>query len=298
MKSFNLKSSGLKSFRNPTFKSGMATVLGTALCAMLNGSVAFAAGALELPQEEEMDLIPVQGDTQGSEDTSATSGAQPTTKLEDDASAWTVSILGSSSWNKANVTDPSVDGKALRITMSNAAEGSELQALRDTGARSSVGAYTFTTSFQLRDNRTLGSPAQDEFIIGFLRSDSGNTARAYLRWIPMDTSGNGTWYVYDPNVADQWRSLNVRANYITGTYYSLSFDANVNCTAVQYKKLILNGTAYNFSTSAGIIPTPNDINRVQASASLVANAPADGFVLYLDAMSVTSKSTKSVICSP
>jgi len=272
--------------------------VGATLFALLNGSTVMAASSQESFGTESWSSESLIGDPQETDDTSVSSSAQPTTKLEDDASAWTVSILGSASWSKANVTDPTVDGKALRLTMSNATNDSEVSALRETGARSSVGAYTFATAFQVRDNQLLGSPVQDEFVLGFVRSDSGNTARAFLKWIPLDTKGNGMWYVYDPNMAEQWRSLNVRATYLTGTYYTLSFDANVSCTMVQYKKLILNGTAYTFSTSAGIIPSPNEVNRVQASATLVANNAADGFVLYLDGMSLTSKSTKTVICTP
>lgn len=243
------------------------------------------------------ELAPIESGGSDLGDDSVTGPVQPTTKLEDDASAWSISIQGAASWTKGNVADPSIDGKALKLTMSNAQSDTIMTSIRETGARSNLGSYSYTAGFQVRDNQALGSPVQDSFSLGFVRVEAGSVSKVYVRWIPEDSAGKGVWYVYDPNASGEWRSLNIRSTLQSGVYYSLSFDVTISCTQVQYRKLVVSGTSYSFNTASGMTVSPGEPSRVQAACLTFANGTPDSFSLYVDTVSIASKSTKAVVCN-
>lgn len=221
---------------------------------------------------------------------------QPTSKLEDDASAWIGTASGSMGYSRANVTSPSVDGKALRLTAINGAQGSSVQFLRPTGARTNLSSYVMTASFRLQDNDPNQAGLPDSFALGLVRSDQGATATSLLRWIPSDNAGNGTWYIYDQNSSTGWRTLNVRSQLLRNQWYTLSVEVNVTCSQLNYRKLTLNGVSYNFNTAVSLVGTPGQSSVVSAAAVLVGTQANENFHLYIDSMSVSTKTTKSVIC--
>ncbi|MFM7201458.1 MAG: hypothetical protein ACKO6N_11765 [Myxococcota bacterium] len=221
---------------------------------------------------------------------------QPTSKLEDDASAWIGTASGSMGYSRANVTSPSVDGKALRLTAINGAQGSSVQFLRPTGARTNLSSYVMTASFRLQDNDPNQAGLPDSFALGLVRSDQGATATSLLRWIPSDTAGNGTWYIYDQNSSTGWRTLNVRTQLLRNQWYTLSVEVNVTCSQLNYRKLTLNEVSYSFNTAVSLVGTPGQSSVVSAAAVLMGTQANENFHLYIDSMSVSTKTTKSVIC--
>lgn len=225
-----------------------------------------------------------------------TVSTQPTSKLEDDASAWLGTASGNMGYSRANVSSPAIDGKALRLTAINGEVGSSVQFLRATGARTNLSTYVMTASFRLQDNDPNQAGAPDSFALGLVRSDQGATATSLLRWIPTDSAGNGTWYIYDQNTSSGWRTLNLRSQLARNQWYTLSVELTVNCSQLSYRKLTLNGVSYSFNTAVSLVGTPGQASVVSAAAMLLGSQANENFHLYLDSVSVSTKTTKSVIC--
>ncbi|MFN0110050.1 MAG: hypothetical protein ACKVZH_14440 [Blastocatellia bacterium] len=221
-----------------------------------------------------------------------------TTDLDHDAADWGMFCdRGRPETNHRNVVSPSLDGKALKFSLLRGTDNtgnSDAHFYRNLLPDANANVFTLSLSFQFH---LPNAPAQNNVVqaIEFTMNKwyQGKRYEFAMQWRNIGAnamqwhywdgsrSGESRWIplnIVDPLAADQWHSLSLEGDTISGL--------------IHYRRFQIDGRSYEMNLCVAPL-TDNDVDKLAVAVQLDGNSTTDAYDVFVDRVNFTRQQSQT-----
>ena len=205
--------------------------------------------------------------------------------LEDDAADWGAYCEGAPSWDKANATDPSVDGRSLRGGLSGGAAYSNVHFYRHLISEPAANRFTLSLSFYFAPPTTFNNQGSPSVVQALeFTMDKWYQSRRYEFAVQWQNIGSGApqWRYWDPNRADPWVSVGIADALEGAQWHSFVLEGQISAGKVHYRAVTIDGQRYGIDVTVEPASAPGEPDRLAVAFQLDGNSTETPFDVFVD----------------
>jgi hypothetical protein len=215
-----------------------------------------------------------------------------TQDLDEDVADWGTFCEGSPTWAKENVTTPSIDGRALRCSITGGAPYSNVHCYRNLLSEPLARTFALTVSFMFTPTTTCNNQRSPSVIQALEFSTSkwyrSKRYELALQWQNVEESpGDGApqWRYWDPHRLETNRWVPISPTFTqclgSGQWYTLKLEGEIVDGQVHYQSFCIDTQCHSFDITIPPDDAPNELDRLAVAVQLDGNfeeAPYDVFI--------------------
>ncbi len=223
------------------------------------------------------------------EPTEADSDSADLCRLDDDASSWGVYAEGQPRAALANVSSPSLDGRALRCALLGGAPYSNAHFYRNLPFRN-ADRFTLALGFQVPPTSygNEGGPSLIQALEFTMNKwQSGIRHEWALQWeVVADAPGASVpdWRYWDPErpPGGRWVGLDIRSALQGDLWHRLTLSGAIAGGRVVYDSFRIDDVFYPLGRTAGVARTSGEPDRLAVAVQLDGNSVTSPYAVHLD----------------
>ena len=224
--------------------------------------------------------------------------------LDHVAADWGVYCEGAPTWAKGNVALPSLDGEALRLSLTGGDPYSGAHFYRTLLPDSIAAVFSMTVPFYISPTTTCNNDQGIPSIVQAIEftMNKWQNAKRYefaLQWQNVGP-GASQWRYWDPHQAERWVTLTPPITQCLqgGRWYTLTLEGEILDDQVHYNRFTVDQQSHDLNITVTPASTPEEPDRLAIAVQLDGNYAESPYNVFVDKVSFVRSALRGVALTP